>query len=56
LALVPRDAGSMLMHADNGRVDHLDSGIMSSGKCVYDWEAAVLPLNYARNFKDLACF
>ena len=26
----------MLMHADNGGVDHLDSGIMGSGKCVYD--------------------
>ena len=29
------DAGSMLMHADNGGVDHLDGGIMGSGKCVY---------------------
>src|SRR6516164_1513029 len=36
LALVPCDARSMLMHADNGGVDHLDSGIMRSGKCVYD--------------------
>ena len=36
LALVPCDAGSMLMHADNGGVDHLDSGIMGSGKYVYD--------------------
>jgi len=26
----------MLMHADNGGVDHLDSGIMGSGKHVYD--------------------
>src|ERR1700733_3638156 len=26
----------MLMHADNGSVDHLDSGIMSSGKRVHD--------------------
>src|SRR5262245_548662 len=26
----------MLMHADNGGVDHLDSGVMGSGKCVYD--------------------
>src|SRR5262249_12301569 len=25
---LPCDAGSMLMHADNGGVDHLDSGIM----------------------------
>jgi hypothetical protein len=24
------------MHADNGGVDHLNSGIMGSGKCVYD--------------------
>jgi hypothetical protein len=36
LALVPCDAGSMLMHADNGGVDHLDSGIMGSGKRFYD--------------------
>src|SRR3954463_5361482 len=36
LALVPFDAGSMLMHADNGGVDHLDSVIMGSSKCVYD--------------------
>jgi hypothetical protein len=28
--------GSVLLHADNGGVDHLDSGIMGSGKCVYD--------------------
>ena len=26
----------MLMHADNGGVDHLDSDIMGRGKCVYD--------------------
>jgi hypothetical protein len=26
----------MLMQADNGGVDHLDGGIMGSGKCVYD--------------------
>src|SRR6516164_285401 len=26
----------MLMNADNRRVDHLDSGIVSSGKRVYD--------------------
>jgi hypothetical protein len=36
LASIPCDAGPMLMHADNGGVDHLDSGIMGSGKCVYD--------------------
>jgi hypothetical protein len=36
LALVPCDAGSMLMHADNGSVDHLDSGIMGVGKRFYD--------------------
>jgi hypothetical protein len=28
-------ARSMLMHADNGGIDHLDSGIMSRGKYVY---------------------
>jgi hypothetical protein len=26
----------MLMYTDNGGVDHLDSGIVGSGKCVYD--------------------
>jgi hypothetical protein len=26
----------MLMHADNGGIDHLDSGIMGSGKRIYD--------------------
>jgi hypothetical protein len=26
----------MLMHANNRGVDYLDSGIMGSGKCVYD--------------------
>jgi len=26
----------MLMHADNGGVDHLDSGIVGYGKCVDD--------------------
>src|SRR6478752_456412 len=36
LALVPCDAGPMLMHADNGGIDHLDGGIVSGGKCVYD--------------------
>src|ERR1700724_3682440 len=36
LALVPCDAGSMLVNAANGGVDHRDSGIMGSGKCVYD--------------------
>lgn len=24
------------MHADNGGIDHLDSGIMGAGKCVDD--------------------
>lgn len=26
----------MLMHADDGSVDHLDSRIMGSGQCIYD--------------------
>jgi len=34
--LVPCGARSVLMHADNGGVDHLDSGIMGSGKRFYD--------------------
>src|SRR5437879_5562512 len=34
--LASRDAGSILMHADNRGVDHLDSGIMGTGKCVDD--------------------
>jgi len=36
LTLVPWDAGCTLIHADNGGVDHLDSGIMGSGKRFYD--------------------
>lgn len=36
LALVRCDAGSMLMHADNGSVDHLDSSILGRGKRFYD--------------------
>jgi hypothetical protein len=44
LALVPYDAGSMLMHADNGGIDHLD-GIMGSGKCVYDALRAEADIN-----------
>jgi hypothetical protein len=30
------DARSVLMHTDNGGVDHLDSPIISSGERVYD--------------------
>jgi hypothetical protein len=26
----------MLMHTDNGGVDHLDSRIMGYGECIYD--------------------
>jgi hypothetical protein len=33
LALVPCGGRSMLMHANNGGVDHLDSGIVGSSKC-----------------------
>ena len=32
LASVSSDAGSVLMHAHDGRVDHLDGRIMSGGK------------------------
>jgi hypothetical protein len=30
------DARRMLMHVDNGGVDHLDSAMVGSGKCIYD--------------------
>src|SRR5260370_13876350 len=33
---VPIDAGTVLMHADNGRVDHLHRGVMSPGECAHD--------------------
>src|SRR3954447_4017922 len=36
LELVFCDAGSMLMHSDNRGVDHLNRGIVGSGKCVYN--------------------
>src|SRR5215470_11103538 len=45
LALVPCDARSMLMHADNGGVDHLDSGILGSGKRVYNAAPDTSPLS-----------
>jgi hypothetical protein len=32
LASVSRNAGGVLMHAHDGRVDHLDGRIMSGGK------------------------
>jgi hypothetical protein len=50
LALVPFDAGSMLMHADNGGVDHLDSGIVGSGKRVHDAAPDASPPPPNRNF------
>lgn len=36
LPSVAADAGSMLMHADNGGVNHLDSRIMGGGQSIYD--------------------
>jgi len=36
LTLILLDAGSMLMHANNGRVDHLDSGVMGSRQGVHN--------------------
>jgi len=36
LSSVPSDACTVLMHADNRGVDHLDGCVMGSGKCVYD--------------------
>jgi hypothetical protein len=39
----------MLMHADNGGVDHLDGHIMGGGKCIYDAapDAGLPPANEA---------
>jgi hypothetical protein len=34
---------SILMHADNGGINHLDSGNMSGGKCVHDASQAGTP-------------
>jgi hypothetical protein len=34
LAPLPSDAGSMLMHAQDRGGDHLDGGIVGSGKCI----------------------
>jgi len=34
----------MLMHADNGGIDHLDSGIVGSGKRIYDAARNTSPL------------
>src|SRR5262249_31601682 len=44
LALVPCDAGSMLMHAGNGGDAQLDSSIMRSGEWVEDAVADTSPL------------
>jgi hypothetical protein len=30
LSSIPSDAGTVLMHADNGRVDHLQGDVMSA--------------------------
>src|SRR5262249_559537 len=36
LSFIPSDAGTVLMHADNRRVDHLYGVIMSAGQCAHD--------------------
>jgi hypothetical protein len=36
LPLVSGNAGAVLMHTHDGRVDHLDGGIMASGERVHD--------------------
>src|SRR5215217_284507 len=36
LSSIPSDAGTVLVHADYRRVDHLHGGIMSGGQCVHD--------------------
>ena len=33
---IARDAGSVLMHTDNGRIDHLHRRIMSCGQCLHN--------------------
>jgi hypothetical protein len=35
----------MLMHTDNGGVDHLDSRIMGGGECIYDTACMGLSLS-----------
>ena len=36
LLTVPSDAGSMLVHAHNGRIDHLHGRLMVGGQCIHD--------------------
>jgi hypothetical protein len=36
LYFVSSNAGGVLMHAHDGRVDHLDGRIVSGGKCVHN--------------------
>lgn len=43
LSSVPGDACTVLMHADNRGVDHLDGGIMGGRECVYDTTAQADP-------------
>src|SRR5262249_35706843 len=33
----PSDAGTVLMHADNRRIDHLHGGVMRAGECAHDF-------------------
>jgi hypothetical protein len=43
LSSVPSDAGTVLMHADNGRVDHLDSRVMGARQFVHNLATGVRP-------------
>ncbi len=49
LRLAACDASRVLMHSHNGRVDHLDGGVMSSTHCVHDPapDASAAPANEA---------
>src|SRR5882672_8096643 len=49
LTFVSGDAGTVLMHADNGRVYHLHRGVMSPGECTHDLgpDACSSPANEA---------
>jgi hypothetical protein len=42
----------MLMHANNRGIDHLNSGIMGRGKCIYDAAPyASLPSGQTQGFR-----
>ncbi len=36
LVIVVRDAGSVLVHAHDGGIDHLHRRVMTGGQCIHD--------------------